>query len=237
MNTNTGLCKLFYPNTLQSIFGSVFGMQRKIMQPYLLVIIVVLALVIQSVSAQRWDNVKITSVSAPSSIRAGQSLTVRVTVGYTLQFMAPESLVVGIREHTEIGNFYPLTAVSSNCHLSLNQQLCFADTSGYSSWGGVENLNVSLTLNAPNAAGSWQPTVIVDIMRIDFQWSQYETGSIRLQRLGYQRHVRRRWRKSCMCQVQLPSSGLVWVKLGCGTFHEKAVMRLYREGQGTNAVT
>ncbi len=152
-------------------------MQRKITQLYLLVVIVLLVLVTQSVSAQRWDNVKITSVSAPLSIGAGQSLTVRVTVGYTLQFMAPESLVVGIREQTETGNFYPLTAVSSNCRIFLNQQLCLADTSGYSRWGGVEDLNVSLTLNAPNAAGSWQPSVIVAIMRIDFQSFQYETAA------------------------------------------------------------
>ena len=148
-------------------------MQAKILLPCILVVL--LALVIQGVSAQRWDNVKISSVSAPASVGAGQPLTIGVTVGYTLGLMATESLIVGIDNNTEIGNFYPLIAVSSNCRLSLNQSLCFADTSGYSSWGGVEDLNVSLTLNAPHAAGSWQPSVIVAIMQIDFQSFQYET--------------------------------------------------------------
>jgi hypothetical protein len=89
--------------------------------------------------------------------------------------MAPESLVVGIREHTEIGNFYPLTVVSSNCRISSDGLLCFADTSGYPSWGWAGYLTVSLTLNAPNAAGRWQPSVIVAIIQIDFQSVQYET--------------------------------------------------------------
>ena len=153
-------------------------MQRKILLPCLLVMLVLLALVARSVSAQRWDVVKITNVSAPSSVGAGQSLTVRVTVGYALQLMTLESLVVGVREHTEIGNFYPLTVVSSNCRISLDRLLCFADTSGYPSWGGAGYLTVSLTLNAPNATGRWQPSVIVAIMQIDFQSFQYETEAL-----------------------------------------------------------
>ena len=135
-------------------------MQRKITLPCILGILVLLALGAQNVSGAPGDMIQITNVSAPPTVGAGQSLTVMATVSYSLQL--GENLALGIVVHGNSGvtSSYPLTSMSSNCIVGMLGQVCVAQTSVTE---GV--FTATLTLNAPNTLGAWQPSVVAFIAR------------------------------------------------------------------------
>ena len=131
-------------------------MQHRVILPCLVVGLVLLSLVSANVYA---DSLQITSVSVPSSVGAGQALTVVVTISYFIQTMAGEGLALMILQHTEMGNAYTLTSGSANCYIpSYNPAVCFITASDFQG-----TVTVSVTLNAPQTVGLWRPSVIVAV--------------------------------------------------------------------------
>jgi hypothetical protein len=141
-------------------------MQSKNLLPYISVTLILLALATQNVSAQAWlHSVQITSVVAPASVPAGQPLTVTITAAYTLDLMAPDNLVIELREHTETGNALPTTSASDNCYQPSTEAICYAQTVPNLDGQGV--FSVSFALTAPNQPETWRPSALAYIVEID----------------------------------------------------------------------
>ncbi|HYW00904.1 MAG TPA: hypothetical protein VE862_05505 [Candidatus Acidoferrum sp.] len=139
------------------------------------IILVALALAVflsgHIVSAQLPSSyAKITDVSAPSGVKLGQSLIVSVTVSYSFNLNAGQSLFIAIRDHTENGNPFPATAISSSCSNPAGQAIsvCFASISNSSC---VEycsgNFIASFTITAPNLTEVWSLFVFAQIIQIN----------------------------------------------------------------------
>jgi len=125
------------------------------MLPFVLAGLVFLLLVTENVYA---DSLQITHLSYPSSVGAGQPLTVTVTLSYSIQSVEGEGLALMILLHTETGPAYALTSGSSNCYISsYNPQVCFITPSE------SNVVTVSVTLNAPQTVGLWKPSVVIAI--------------------------------------------------------------------------
>lgn len=145
-------------------------MQRR---NFLSIILVALGLVVflpGHVSAQL-PYAKITGVNAPNNVNFEQSLTVGVTVSYWFNPANGQSLFIAIRDHTENGNPFPATAISSSCSnppAGQSVSVCFANTSNLNCVVYCSgNFIASFTLTAPNQTKTWNLCVFAQIIQID----------------------------------------------------------------------
>lgn len=110
-----------------------------------MVVLALLVLVTHNVSGQIPASVKITQVVAPSTVAAGQPLTVSITVHYSIYISV--YLLIAILDHTgAMGKPYPIT--SSSCgggYTYPDESICDPPTTG-----DTGDVTVSFTLTAPD---------------------------------------------------------------------------------------
>jgi hypothetical protein len=135
------------------------NMQSRIL-PCFLIAFVFLLMITRSVSAQS-GIVQITKVTAPTSVAAGQQLTVTVTISFNLP--NAQSVIVALMPFMpslQMGYPYQVSEISGSpysCAVSIssvcNVQLPIGTNQG--------TFTASFTLDAPNLVGAWQPIAIV----------------------------------------------------------------------------
>jgi hypothetical protein len=131
-------------------------MQRVNLLSYVLVVLVVVALVPHTVSAQVGcyppPCVQVTNVSAPASVAVGQAFTITVTVTYVFWILG-EYLVIAILNQYPSGSPFPTTeAASGSCSSSGESvYICFKENM---TLGGGE-ITALFTLAGLNQTRMW----------------------------------------------------------------------------------
>jgi Rhomboid family len=139
--------KILRANLIQLVNGLQFS-QRNLLSS-IVVVLVLLVLVTHDASGQFGGTVQITQVNAPSTVAAGQSLTVIITVSYSLLSGVGlgQYVVVAVLDHTgTMGKPYPITGSSCEGYQYPNESICSitpSDAQGH--------LSVGFTLTAPQA--------------------------------------------------------------------------------------
>jgi hypothetical protein len=156
---------MFYCDKTSFLLGS---MQRKIVLPCLLAMLVLLTLVAQTFGQSvRYGTIQITGVNAPASVGVSQPVTISITVSYEfMQPMMSEFVAIALSPHTETGNPYPILG-STGCYPSSqsgipsSESVCLAETTeGFFTPGIV---TVSFTLTAPSTPETWRPVALASI--------------------------------------------------------------------------
>ncbi|MGD0177869.1 MAG: zinc ribbon domain-containing protein [Candidatus Bathyarchaeia archaeon] len=109
--------------------------------------LVLLVLVAHDVSGQMGGSVRITQVDAPTTVAAGQTLTVTTTISYSIApGFSGQGLMVMVLDHTgAMGNPYAITASSCEGYTYPDLSICAISPSNPNG-----DLTVSFTLTAPN---------------------------------------------------------------------------------------
>ena len=110
---------------------------------------------------------EIVKIVAPDTVVAGQPLTVIVTVAYSMDLLAGQSLFVAIEDRNEIvGKPFPNTANTCPSQSYSNESICIYTPKNPKLETG--NFTVSFTLNAPDYATTWNLYVITQIIQLAF---------------------------------------------------------------------
>ena len=134
---------------------------------YLLVTFVVFTLVPRVVTSQGTWAAEVVKTVAPDTVVAGQPLTVIVTVAYSMDLLAGQSLFVAIEDRNEIvGKPFPNTANTCPSQLYSNESICIYTPKNPKLRTG--NFTISFTLTAPNYATTWNLYVITQIIQLAF---------------------------------------------------------------------
>ncbi|HUK28373.1 MAG TPA: hypothetical protein VLV31_08115 [Candidatus Acidoferrales bacterium] len=130
------------------------------MHKILLIVLVLLAIAflsLQNVSAQA-AVIQIINVAAPSTVAAGQPLTVAVTISFHLQFIL--TVIIAVVPTSEGGAPYPASAVSGSPYSCADSTTSACDVVlPFDTLQG--NTTASFTFNAPNQVGVWKPVAVV----------------------------------------------------------------------------
>jgi len=133
----------------------------------LLLAFVAFTLVPRVVTSQGTWAAEIVKTEAPGSVVADQPLTVVVTVAYSMDLLAGQSLFVAIEDRNEIvGRPFPNTANTCPSQSYSNESICIYTPKNPKLQTG--NFTVSFTLNAPDYATTWNLYVITQIIQLAF---------------------------------------------------------------------
>jgi len=113
--------------------------------------------------------VHVANVYAPSTVAAGHTLTITVTVSYSLNAAAGQGLIVAILNQTENGKPFRTTANTPGC-LSSTESVCFPPVSPGISQG---DFTATFTLTAPNQAGTWNLYVFGMVSQLSLSTPDY----------------------------------------------------------------
>ena len=117
---------------------------------YLLLALVLLSLITHEAYGQTvlQGTAKITKVDAPTTVRAGQSLTVRVTASYFVNLATMQFLAVWVDDNdtATMGGLFTTTSNSCPTTARFALSICYYTPSGLA----AGNFTVTFTLTAPN---------------------------------------------------------------------------------------
>ena len=153
------------------------SLQIKILLLGILVTLLTIGLIAHTAFAQGFEMVKITNANAsPTSVTTGQSMTVTITVSFQYNSAMGEGLVIGLVDHTENGNVFPVTY--NSCDPKRTQSICFANPSssqlpGYGGSMNMGDFTASFTLNAPST-GTYM-VAIAEIVQMNSQTQGFTT--------------------------------------------------------------
>lgn len=97
--------------------------------------------------------VQVANVYAPTTVAVGQTLSITVTVTYSINMGAGQGLIIAILDHAENGKPFHTTAITpGSCFSPSAESTCFPLLSPGSSQG---DFTASFTLTAPKQAETW----------------------------------------------------------------------------------
>ncbi len=154
-------------------------MQRRNLLSCALIALVVVVLTSQ-VSAQGICSptcVQVATIYAPTTVAVGQSLTVTVTVSYSVNVVAGQGLIIAILDHSVNGKPFHTTAITpGSCISPSAESICFPPINGSP---GISHgdFTASFTLTAPNQAETWNLYVFGMVSQLNVGSPDYNVVS------------------------------------------------------------
>ena len=151
--------------------------------PHLLLALVVLSLIALEAYAQTvpQGTARITKVDSPTTVTAGQSLTISVTAAYSVNLAAMQFLAVWVDDNNNATMGGLFTTRSNSCPTTAkwDVSLCYYTPPTVTS--AVGNLTVTFIVTAPNYAITLKLGAKTAVMVVDSSHQPHQVGKIDVQ--------------------------------------------------------